>query len=252
MGIDGVFVMHLAKCLLSEFLGTAFLLATVVGSGALMHKIDGGNVALTVMGVALATGCVLLALINTFGSISAQFNPVVTLLSAVQKNLKWESVAPYIVVQIIGAIVGVLVANIMFEVQPFAMSSDARTGYGQWAGEIIATFGLVGTIIGCSRSKPDAVPTSVAAYVAGAIMFTSSTCFANPAVTISRMFTTTITGIRAVDVVPFIVFELLGAALAYGVFTWLFRDDKPVVPDTFVPGEKHLRLLANEPSDLIS
>jgi glycerol uptake facilitator-like aquaporin len=244
--------MRLAKSLVSEFIGTAFLLATVVGSGALLHKIDCGNVAITVFGVAFATGCVLLALINTFGSLSAQFNPVVALLSAVQKQMQWKDVAPHIAAQTLGAIVGVVVANVMFEVPALAMSSDARTGYGQWAGELVATFGLVGMIIGCSRSKPDAVPASVAAYVAAAIVFTSSTCFANPAVTIARMFTTTITGIRAVDVIPFIVCQLIGATLAYGVFTWLFREEKPVVPDSFVPGEKHLRLLDSEPADLIS
>lgn len=243
--------MNLVKALTSEFIGTAFLLATVVGSGALMHKIDDGNVAITVFGVAFATGCVLFALINTLSYRSAHFNPVVTLLTAIQGEMRWKDVAPYVAAQTLGAIVGVLAANVMFEV-PFAMSADARTGYGQWVGEFVATFGLIAVVMGCSRAKPAAVPSSVAAYVAGAIVFTSSTCFANPAVTISRMFTTTITGIRATDVLPFIACELLGAGVAYLVFSWLLKQDKPDVPSYFVPGEKHLRLLDKEPSDLIS
>lgn len=228
--------MHLRKSLVCEFIGTAFLLATVVGSGALMHKLDAGNVAVTVLGVAVATGLVLLALINTIGSISAHFNPIVTLMTAVQRQMRWSHVAPFIVVQILGAIAGVVAANLMFEVPAFAMSNEARTGFGQWTGELVATFGLVSVLIGCGRSKPDAVPQSVSAYVASAILFTSSTCFANPAVSISRMFTTTITGIRAADVPAFIVCELVGAAVAFTIFSWLFREEKsdaPSVPDSF-------------------
>ncbi len=228
--------MDLRKNLFCEFFGTAFLLATVVGSGALMHKLDAGNVAVTVLGVAIATGLVLLALINTIGSISAHFNPIVTLMTAVQRQMRWSHVAPYIAMQVFGAIAGVVAANIMFEVPAFAMSTEARTGIGQWAGELVATFGLVAVLIGCGRSKPDAVPQSVSAYVASAILFTSSTCFANPAVSISRIFTTTITGIRAADVPAFIICELTGAAIAFAIFTWLFKEEKtdaPSVPDSF-------------------
>ena len=225
--------MRLLKSLTCEFIGTAFLLATVVGSGALMHKLDAGNVAVTVLGVAIATGLVLLALINTIGSISAHFNPIVTLMTAVQRQMRWAHVAPYVAVQILGAIAGVVAANLMFEVPAFAISDSARTGYGQWAGELVATFGLVAVLIGCGRSKPDAVPQSVSAYVASAILFTSSTCFANPAVSISRIFTSTITGIRRGDVPAFIACELAGAAVAFVVFSWLFKEEKPVIPDTF-------------------
>ncbi|MBX9667716.1 MAG: aquaporin family protein [Candidatus Obscuribacterales bacterium] len=220
----------LLKCLVSEFFGTAFLLATVVGSGALMHKLDAGNVAVTVFGVSVATGLVLLASINTLGSISAQFNPIVALLNVVQGKMKWSLLVPYVVAQILGAIAGVVVANLMFEVPAFAISTDPRTGYGQWIGEMVATFGLVGLIVGCSRTKPDSVGATVSAYVASAIMFTSSTCFANPAVSISRMFTTTITGIRPVDVPAFIAFELIGAVLGFVVFSWLVGKESSSLP----------------------
>lgn len=213
----------LKRNLVCEFLGTAFLLATVVGSGILMHKLDAGNVAVTVMGVAIATGAVLYPLIVMFGPISAHFNPVVTLVNAVQGNLKWNWVTPYVFVQITGAIAGVAIANLMFDGSAISISTTERTGAGQWISEIVATFGLVGIILGCSRSKPEAVPQAVSTYVAGAIIFTSSTCFANPAVSISRIFTSTITGIRPLDVLPFIGCELVGAFLALVIFGWLFR-----------------------------
>ncbi len=220
----------LLRCLVSEFFGTAFLLATVVGSGALMHKLDAGNVAVTVLGVSVATGLVLLALINTLGSISAQFNPIVALLNAVQGKMRWSLLVPYVVAQILGAIAGVVFANLMFELPAVAISADPRTGYGQWIGEMVATFGLVGLIIGCSKTKPESVPETVSAYVASAILFTSSTCFANPAVSISRMFTTTITGIRPLDVPAFIIFELIGAVLGFVVFTWLVGRQSSFAP----------------------
>lgn len=219
------------RCLVSEFLGTMFLLATVVGSGALMHNLDAGNVAVTVFGVAVATGCLLYSLIEMLGGISAHFNPVVTLVNAVQGNLRWRSVPAYALVQILGATCGVMLANLMFEQPAIAISQSARGGYGQLIAEVTATFGLIGVISGCSRFKPAAVPQAVSAYVAGAIMFTSSTCFANPAVSISRIFTGTITGIRPIDVLPFIGCELLGGALALAVFGWLLRPQS--VPKDF-------------------
>lgn len=191
-----------------------------------MHKLDAGNVAVTVLGVAIATGAVLYPLIVTFGPISAHFNPVVTLVNTVQGNLRWNCVAPYITVQIAGAVAGVAIANLMFDGSAISISSCERTGTGQWLSEIVATFGLVATILGCSKSKPEAVPQAVACYVAGAIMFTSSTCFANPAVSISRILTSTITGIRPEDVLPFIACELIGAFLALALLTWLFRTSE--------------------------
>jgi glycerol uptake facilitator-like aquaporin len=227
----------LLRRLTAEFLGTAGLLCTVVGSGALMHKLDAGNVAVTVFGVAAATGLVLYALIEMLGTLSAHFNPVVTLVNALQRNIKWSAVIPYFTAQIFGAITGVVLANLMFEQAPISISETARTGTGQWLGEIIATFGLIGVITGCSRFKPAVVPQAVSAYVAGAIMFTSSTCFANPAVTISRVFTTTITGIRPADVPVFIVCEVVTGILAMFVFGWLCREEtsKTNAPDIDIP-----------------
>jgi len=218
--------MQLSKNLTGEFLGTALLLATVVGSGILMHKLDPGNVAVTLMGIAIATGAILITLINTFGARSAQFNPVVALMSAIQGNLPWRQVPVYMAAQIAGAIAGVIVTSLMFDLPAVTFSATARGGTGVWISEALATFGLVGTIIGCSRFKPEAVPQAVAAYVAAAIMFTSSTCFANPAVSISRMFTNTLCGILPADVPAFIASELIGLALGLAVFSWLFGEDK--------------------------
>lgn len=215
--------MSLSRALVCEFLGTTALLATVIGSGILAHRIDGGNVAVSVMAVAVATGCVLIALINSIGSISCQLNPVVTLVSAVRGETPWSRVAPFIFVQLCAAICGTVLANLMFDLSWISMSTTARTGTGQLLGEFIATFGLIGVIIGCGRSNPGAIATAVGCYICGAIWFTSSTCFANPAVTIARIFTDTLTGIRVIDVLPFIAAQLFGAASATVVFGWLFK-----------------------------
>lgn len=217
--------MKLARTLTCEFLGTAFLLATVVGSGILGDKLDAGNMAVTVLAVAFATGTVLAALILTFESISCHLNPVVTLVNAIAGKLPWRAVIPYIAAQVLGAVVGVAVANMMFELPPLFLSDHARTGPGQWLGEFVATFGLVSVILGCGRARPQAIPAAVAAYVAGAIWFTSSTCFANPAVSLSRAFTGTVTGIRLADVPAFIAAELAGALAAYLLFAWLLGPD---------------------------
>lgn len=220
--------MKLLKALTCEFLGTAFLLATVVGSGILAHNLDAGNVAVTVMSVAIATGCVLLALIFTFGAVSANFNPAVTLMNVLQRNISIRHALLYMAVQICGAICGVVTANLMFDLPAFAWSQHARTGNGQWLGEFIATFGLLTVIQGTARYRAEAVPSAVAAYVAGAILFTSSTCFANPAVTISRIFTDTITGIRSADVVAFIVSQIVATIAACVLGEWLFKaEDQP-------------------------
>jgi glycerol uptake facilitator-like aquaporin len=227
--------MRLLKIATCEFLGTAFLLATVVGSGILGHNLDSGTVALTVLIVAIATGCVLSALILTFGSISAHFNPVVTTVNVLQRNVTLGDGVIYVIAQISGAIFGVTVANLMFDLPAVVFSHTARTGSGQWLAEFVATFGLIAVIQGCGRFRPAAVPFAVSAYVAGAILFTASTCFANPAVTISRIFTDTITGIRVADVVPFIVAQLAGGTVAYFLTNWLFNSgdsDRIHVPDT--------------------
>lgn len=216
--------MSLPRRLVCEFLGTAFLLATVVGSGILAHKLDAGNTAVSVMAVAIATGCVLTALILSFGAISAHFNPIVTLASAIRKELPWSLVAPYIFIQIAGAIAGVLAANLMFDLPLLTISTTTRTGSGQWLGEVVATFGLLGIIFGCGKARPLAIPAAVGCYVCAAIWFTSSTCFANPAVTIARIFTDTLTGIRPADVVPFIISQAVGAVAALSLFGWLFAS----------------------------
>ena len=216
--------MKSSRALACEFIGTAFLLATVVGSGALAHKLDAGNVAVTVSSVAIATGCVLVALILSLGSISCQLNPIVTLASAIRRELSWKMVAPYLVAQVAGGIFGTVVANLMFDLPAVVLSTTARTGSGQWIGEIVATFGLLGVIFGTARANVKAVPIAVGCYVAGAIWFTSSTCFANPAVTVARIFTDTICGIRALDVLPFIAAQLGGMTLALAFFGWLYAE----------------------------
>ena len=232
--------MKIGRELTCEFIGTAGLLATVVGSGILAHKLDAGNVAVSVLSVALATGCVLVAMILSFGSISCQLNPVVTLACAVRGEMPWRKVAPFIATQIAGAIAGVVLANLMFDLPAVSFATAPRTGSGQWIGELVATFGLLGIIFGAGKSKPAAVSAAVGCYVAGAILFTSSTCFANPAVTIARIFTETLTGIRACDVLPFIASQLAGATAALLVFGWLFRDEKPEVPDVVPENLRHL------------
>lgn len=211
-----------SRTLVSEFLGTAFLLATVVGTGALAHKLDNGNIAVAVMAVAFATGAVLYALIMSLGGISSHFNPVVTVVSACRKEIGWSAVIPYIAAQIAGGCFGVIVTNLMFELPPVVISQQARTGAGQWLGEFIATFGLLGIILGTAKYRSSSVPAAVGAYVAGAIWFTSSTCFANPAVTIARVLTDTLTGIRPSDVPAFIAAQIAGAVVANSLFGWLY------------------------------
>lgn len=212
----------LSKSLAAEFLGTAFLLAVVAGSGIMADKLDQGNVALLLLAVSVATGSVLLALIHTFGSISAHFNPAVTLFSALRKELNWSSVFPYWGAQIAGGSFGVIVTNLMFGLPAVSIAQTVRSGPEQWLAEVVATFGLLTVIVGASRSSSSAVPYSVAAYVTGAIWFTSSTCFANPAVTLARTLTDTATGIRPIDCGPYIAAQIAGVLLATVVLGWLF------------------------------
>lgn len=218
--------MRLAKPLVCEFLGTAFLLATVVGSGILADKLDSDIVAVTVLSIAFATGAVLTALVLAFGSISAHFNPAVTLVCALRGEHAWKDVIPYWVTQVAGACAGVMVANLMFDLPAVVVSTTARTGGGLWLGEFVATIGLIAVILGCAKSRPDATPMAVGGYVAGAIWFTSSTCFANPAVTIARALTNTITGIRPDDVAMYCIVQFFATITAALVFTWLFTDGK--------------------------
>jgi glycerol uptake facilitator-like aquaporin len=198
------------------------LLATVVGSGIMGDKLAGGNVAIALLANTLATGAGLVALILTFGPISgAHLNPVVTLADASQGGLPWREVPVYIVAQVLGAFGGVAMAHVMFEKPVFLASTHDRSGLAQLVSEFIATFGLLAVIWGCARRRASAVPFAVGAYITAAYWFTSSTSFANPAVTLARAASDTFAGIRPVDAPGFIVAQLLGAAAATATFRWL-------------------------------
>ena len=215
--------MTLARRLVAEGLGTALLLAVVVGSGIMAQRLAGGNVAIALLANTIATGAGLVALILMFGTISgAHFNPVVTLSEAWQNNLAKADVLPYLAVQVGGAFAGVAAAHLMFDEPLYFASRHARTGFGQWWSECVATFGLIGVIIGCSRSRPASTPFAVAAYITSAYWFTASTSFANPAVTLARAASDTFAGIRPADAPGFILAQFVGAMAATLLFTWLY------------------------------
>jgi glycerol uptake facilitator-like aquaporin len=212
-----------ARRFVAEGLGTAFLLAVVVGSGIMAERLAGGNMAIALLANAIATGAGLVSLILMFGTLSgAHFNPVVTLSEAWQKNMPAGEIAPYIAAQIIGAFAGVATAHMMFGEPLFFASEHIRTGASQWWSEFVASFGLLAVIIGCSRSRPAATPFAVATYIIAAYWFTSSTSFANPAVTLARSMSNTFAGIRPVDTPGFILAQLAGAAAATLLFCWLY------------------------------
>ncbi len=209
--------------LVAEFLGTAFLLATVVGSGIMGDRLAGGNISLALLACTLATSTGLIALILTFGPVSgAHFNPAVTLSEALLGNFRWQNVPSYFLAQILGAFMGVAAAHLMFGEPIFHAAQQVRTGPALWWSEFIATFGLVAVIIGCSRSRPSVAPFAVAAYIFAACWFTASTSFANPAVTLARTLSDTFVGIRPVDAPGFIVAQLAGALLSGYVLGWLY------------------------------
>jgi glycerol uptake facilitator-like aquaporin len=224
--------MTLSRRLAGEFLGTAFLLAVVIGSGIMAERLAGGNVALALMGNTLATGAGLIALILTFGPVSgAHFNPAVTLGDVYFGHIHWPHALLYVAAQIAGAFAGVAAAHGMFGEALFFASQHVRTGPAQWWSEFIATFGLLAVIISCSRTRPAVTPFAVAAYITAAYWFTSSTSFANPAVTLARAASDTFAGIRAQDTPGFIAAQLLGAAAAVMTFKWLFSaQGQPVTP----------------------
>lgn len=210
----------------AEGIGTALLLATVVGSGIMGERLAGGSVAIALLANTLATACALVTLILTFGSISgAHFNPVVTVADASQKGLAWRDVPVYIGAQIIGAFAGVGLADLMFGESVFSASRHVRTGSGQWISEVVATFGLLAVIWGCSRSRPSSVPFAVGGYIAAAYWFTASTSFANPAVTLARTMSDTFAGIRPIDAPGFIGAQIVGAAAATLLFKWLVPNE---------------------------
>ena len=215
------------KALVAELVGTALLLAAVVGSGITGERLAGGNVAVALLANTLATGAALVALILTFGAISgAHFNPVVSFADASQGGLTWAQATAYSVAQCLGAVAGVAAADYMFGEPVFAWSRHVRTGLPQAFSEGVATFGLLAVIWGCSRRRATAVPFAVGAYITAAYWFTASTSFANPAVTIARSMTDTFAGIRPADVPPFIAAQVLGGALATALFGWLVPRER--------------------------
>jgi glycerol uptake facilitator-like aquaporin len=210
----------------AEWLGTAFLLAAVVGSGIMAQKLAGGNMALALLCNTLPTGAILVVLILIFGPISgAHFNPAVSIAFALRGDLTWPDAALYTLVQIIGAIAGVWAAHLMFELPVWQFSLTSRTGSGQWLAEGVATFGLLLTIFGCIARRPLAVPYAVGLYIISAYWFTASTSFANPAVTIARSLSDTFAGIAPAGVLAFIAAQLAGMAMAVVVGRWLWGND---------------------------
>ncbi|HET8938015.1 MAG TPA: MIP/aquaporin family protein [Polyangiales bacterium] len=212
----------LTRRAVAEALGSALLLATVVGSGVMAERLAAGNVALALLANTIATGAALVALILTFGSISgAHFNPAVTLADATQGGVAWRDVPVYVAAQLIGAFAGVALAHLMFSEPLFSASQHVRGGPAQWLSEFIATFGLLATIWGVSRRRAADAPYAVGAYITAAYWFTASTSFANPAVTLARSASDTFAGIRPIDVAPFVAAQLSGALAATTVFRWL-------------------------------
>ena len=220
----------------AEFVGTAFLVASVVGSGIMGERLSGGNLAVALLANTVATGAALVALILTFGPISgAHFNPAVTLADASQRGIPWREVPLYVIAQILGAYMGVVCAHLMFELPIVSQSRHPRSGLSQVFSEFIATFGLMSVIWGCSRLRSSVVPFAVGAYITAAYWFTASTSFANPAVTLARAATDTFSGIRPTDVPTFIVAQLVGATAATALFRWLIPALPVVAPDILVP-----------------
>jgi len=230
----------------AEALGTAFLLAAVVGSGIMGDQLAGGNVAIALLANTVATGAALVTLILTLGGISgAHFNPAVTLADAIQRGVAWREVPFYLAAQITGAFAGVAAAHLMFSKPLFFASRHIRSGSAQLFSEFVATFGLLTVIWGCSRSRSSAVPFAVGAYITSAYWFTASTSFANPAVTLARAASDTFAGIRPADVPGFIVAQLAGAAAAMALFRWLVtslpKDTPKVVVEHTQSKSTHAR-----------
>jgi len=210
------------RAAVAEAIGTALLLAVIVGSGIMGERLAGGNVAIALLANSLATGFGLAALILVFAPVSgAHFNPLVTMLAAARKELPWRAVPAYLLAQFAGALLGVAAAHAMFGEVLFAFSTKVRAGPAQWWSEVVATFGLILVIAGCARHGAKTVAAAVGAYIAAAYWFTASTSFANPAVTIARAATDTFSGIRPDDAPGFIVAQILGAGLAALTVRWL-------------------------------
>lgn len=216
----------LAQRAFSEWLGTAFLLAAVVGSGIMAQKLAGGNGAIALLCNTLPTGAILVVLILVFGPVSgAHFNPAVSLAFALRCELPWRSAVLYIVMQVTGGIAGVWAAHLMFELPLWQFSTTVRAGGGQLLAEAVATFGLLLTILGCVARSPSAVPYAVGLYITSAYWFTASTSFANPAVTVARSLSDTFAGIAPASVTAFIGAQLAGMLVAVVLGGWLWKRD---------------------------
>jgi glycerol uptake facilitator-like aquaporin len=224
--------------LAAEGLGTALLVATVVGSGIMAERLAGGNQAIALLGNTIPTGAILVALITIFGPVSgAHFNPAVSLVFATRGELSWSDLAAYVIVQCIGGIIGTTIAHLMFDLAPLAIGTTVRSGPSQWFAEAVATFTLVLVILGGIRQAPQAVPWLVGLVITAAYWFTSSTSFANPAVTLARGFTTTFAGIAINHVPAFVVAQLVGAAAGAFVASMLFPASDRQRSEAIQPGE---------------
>ena len=213
-----------ARCLAAEGLGTALLLAVVIGSGVMGQALSGGNDALALLGNTLATGAALVVLITILGPLSgAHFNPAVSLVFALRREISWPTAGAYVLAQVIGAILGVWLAHAMFALPVLEVSTKLRDGPNQALAEVVATFGLVGAILGCLRFRPAFTPAAVGLYITAAYWFTASTSFANPAVTIARSLSDTFAGIAPASAPAFIAAQVVGALLGAAVFGWLFK-----------------------------
>ncbi len=216
--------MRLARPLVAEVLGTAFLLATVIGSGIMAERLAGGNAALALLGNTLPTGAILVVLILVFGPVSgAHLNPAVSLVFALRGELPWSALAPYVAAQVFGAVLGMFAAHLMFDVPLLQLATKVRGGGGQWFAEAVATFGLLLAILGCLARTATAVPYAVGLYITAAYWFTASTSFANPAVTIARTLSDTFAGIAPTSAPAFMAAQFAGALLALALARWLWE-----------------------------
>jgi glycerol uptake facilitator-like aquaporin len=217
----------LGRCLVAEALGSAFLLATVIGSGMMGERLAGGNIALALLANTIATGAILVVLIAVFAPVSgAHFNPAVSLVLALRREIPWRTGGAYAAAQLAGAILGVWAAHAMFAAPVLQLSAKLRDGPAQAFSEFVATFGLIATVLGSIRSRPEAVPVLVGLYITAAYWFTASTSFANPAVTVARALSDSFAGIAPASVPGFIAAQLAGAVAAGFLFRWLLAEER--------------------------
>ncbi len=227
-----------ARRLVAEALGTAILVATVVGSGIMAEQLSGGNMAIALLGNTIATAAILVVLITILGPVSgAHFNPAVSLVFAARREMPWSDVAPYIIAQCLGGVAGTILAHLMFDLAPLVVGIKGRSGPSQWLSEAVATFALVLTILGGVRHAKAAVPWLVGLVITAGYWFTASTSFANPAVTLARAFTTTFSGIALADAPGFIAAQLVGAAAGALVAGLLFPAATPTLARAAQPAE---------------